>query len=228
MIGYETEDKAYAMEVTYNYGVESYKMGTGLAAFTIAVDDSAKAAKAAGELGYLVRNNNKGTYMIIGPDSYRFAVVVKATTPRAEPFLSVRLHVSDVEAATKFYTDVLRMTVVAPYSTGTAADEALDESDVALAYANDQVAALVGRESSLARVLGHVLLAPPCCERPSASQPPPMLPFEVVVAPLHVGAPGRAYPAQDEDRVAVHRAVRGPPRHQHARRDPESGVRQDR
>jgi hypothetical protein len=39
MVGYETEDKAYCFEVTYNYGVESYAVGTGLASFTIAVDD---------------------------------------------------------------------------------------------------------------------------------------------------------------------------------------------
>jgi hypothetical protein len=39
MIGYETEDKAYCFEVTYNYGIESYPMGSGLASFTLAVDD---------------------------------------------------------------------------------------------------------------------------------------------------------------------------------------------
>mmetsp|Transcript_1249 Transcript_1249/g.2670 ORF Transcript_1249/g.2670 Transcript_1249/m.2670 type:complete len:439 (+) Transcript_1249:63-1379(+) len=140
MIGYETEDKAYAFEVTYNYGVESYAVGTGLASFTVSVDDVQAAATAAGELKYLVRNNKHGQVMVVGPDGYRFQLVAKPSNGRHEPFLGVRLHVSDVEKSKAFYTRLLRMSEVATLSTGTGLDAAVaEEGDAALQYAPGQV-----------------------------------------------------------------------------------------
>lgn len=70
MIGYETEDKAYSVEVTYNYGVDRYKTGSGLAAFTVAVDDVKAAVAAAAAGGYLARNTGDSV-VVIGPDGYR-------------------------------------------------------------------------------------------------------------------------------------------------------------
>lgn len=37
MIGTVTEDEGYALEVTYNYGVEKYPAGTGLTSFNVMV-----------------------------------------------------------------------------------------------------------------------------------------------------------------------------------------------
>jgi len=95
MIGYVTEDKGYAIEVTYNYGVSEYATGTGLASFSLAVDDVAGAVEKASSLGYHARNKAGGV-MVIGPDSYRFLLVPKEKTlldGRVEPMLSIRLHV---------------------------------------------------------------------------------------------------------------------------------------
>lgn len=152
MIGYETEDKAYCFEVTYNYGVDSYKVGTGLASFSLAVDDVQAAVAAASKLGYIARNNKHSQAMIVGPDGYRFSVVAKAApataggAARPEPFLAVRLHVSDVRRAVKFYTDVLRMRELpgGRTATGTTLDDAvLEAGDVAVGYGPDQVAVLL-------------------------------------------------------------------------------------
>jgi hypothetical protein len=40
MIGTVTEDEGYALEVTYNYGVEKYPTGTGLTSFYVMVNSS--------------------------------------------------------------------------------------------------------------------------------------------------------------------------------------------
>jgi hypothetical protein len=47
----------------------------------------------------MVRNNKHGQVMVIGPDGYRFQLVPKAESNRKEPFLGVRLHVSDLDKA---------------------------------------------------------------------------------------------------------------------------------
>ena len=118
MVGYATEDKAWALEVTYNYGVDAYVTGTGLASIAVAVPDAAAAAKAAQGLGYMVRSVGLASVMVLGPDGYRFNVVDKnniaALAARAEPFLSVRLHVSDLVRTEQFYTSVLGMQKVLP------------------------------------------------------------------------------------------------------------------
>ena len=55
MIGYDTEDKCYCLEVTYNYGVYEYNRGTGLQEIAIGVSDpAATLAKAAGQYEVVV------------------------------------------------------------------------------------------------------------------------------------------------------------------------------
>merc|ERR1719461_2200184 len=54
MIGYDTEDKCYALEVTYNYGIYSYKKGNGLQTIGMKVDDIEASLKAANDLGLQV------------------------------------------------------------------------------------------------------------------------------------------------------------------------------
>ena len=56
MVGYGPENTHYALELTYNYGVESYEKGGGLQTFTINVEDGpdgvAESLACAKRLGY--------------------------------------------------------------------------------------------------------------------------------------------------------------------------------
>ena len=101
MIGYDTEDKGYCLEVTFNYGVYEYTKGTGLTEIAIGVEDPANSLARAQALGFKV---NGAT--IEGLDGYNFTVAKKE---RDEPFLHVCLNVSDVEKAKTFYIDILGM-----------------------------------------------------------------------------------------------------------------------
>ena len=38
MVGYGPEDTSYALELTYNYGIESYERGEGLQRFAISLE----------------------------------------------------------------------------------------------------------------------------------------------------------------------------------------------
>ncbi|CAK0821067.1 unnamed protein product, partial [Prorocentrum cordatum] len=67
MVGYDLEDKAYCMELTFNYGLNSYKAGTGLREFGLFVPDVEAAVATAKGLGYAVQGG-----AITGPDGYTF------------------------------------------------------------------------------------------------------------------------------------------------------------
>lgn len=45
-VGYDTEDRASVIELTYNYGVERYEMGSAFGHLAIEVADAAKACEA--------------------------------------------------------------------------------------------------------------------------------------------------------------------------------------
>lgn len=107
MVGYDLEDKAYCMELTFNYGLTSYKPGTGLKEFGIYVPDVAAATAAAQKLNYKVEEG-----VVVGPDSYRFRLLPKPEG-RTERFLYVLCRTKDLEKSVAFYKDFLGMSEAA-------------------------------------------------------------------------------------------------------------------
>jgi len=101
MVGYDTEDKAYCMELTFNYGVDSYTPGTGLNEFGLFVPNVEAAMKAASKLGYTAEAG-----VITGPDQYRFRPL-EMPKGRTERFQYVLCRSSNVEKAVAFYKDFL-------------------------------------------------------------------------------------------------------------------------
>mmetsp|Transcript_28251 Transcript_28251/g.87870 ORF Transcript_28251/g.87870 Transcript_28251/m.87870 type:complete len:386 (+) Transcript_28251:251-1408(+) len=101
MVGYDFEDKAYCMELTFNYGLDSYAAGTGLREFGLYVPDVAAATKAAADLGYAQENG-----CVVGPDGYRFRFLAMPEG-RTERFLYTMCRVSDLGRAVSFYKDFL-------------------------------------------------------------------------------------------------------------------------
>lgn len=142
MIGTVTEDEGYALEVTYNYGVDKYPTGTGLTSFYILVDDLDASIKASWALGYPAKKHPKlsGQATSIGPDGYRYVLISKTmflkqlNQPNVkEPFLSVKLNVGNMDRSIKFYTDILGMTQVKNKLSQFLSTTG-DETDVILGY----------------------------------------------------------------------------------------------
>jgi catechol 2,3-dioxygenase-like lactoylglutathione lyase family enzyme len=128
MVGTLTEDKAYALELTYNYGVAQYDSGRhrSLVNFGVVVADPSAISQAAGELGYFtaplppVAGLQTGwldaalapTVLVIGPDDYYYTLMVAgetelgALTPR---FHHVSFRVSSLQHSLLFYTELLGM-----------------------------------------------------------------------------------------------------------------------
>ncbi len=126
MIGYDTEDKCYCLELTFNYGVFEYVRGTGLNGIAIGVDDPSAALVKAKELGFKVEGAR-----IEGPDGYQYTV---STWNRDERFLFVSINVSDVRKSLSFYVDLLGMSHVMCASAPASAQAtvAFSEAQVAL------------------------------------------------------------------------------------------------
>jgi len=106
MVGYDLEDKAYCMELTYNYGLDrpgTYEPGSGLAEFGIFVPDVEAARKAAAALGYSEEDG-----CVVGPDKYRFRLLT-LPSGRSERFLYVMCRSGNLEKTVGFYKDVLGM-----------------------------------------------------------------------------------------------------------------------
>ncbi|GMP59771.1 hypothetical protein CsSME_00022919 [Camellia sinensis var. sinensis] len=113
-LGYGPEDSHFVIELTYNYGVDNYDIGTGFGHFGIAVEDVAKTVdliKAKG--GKVTREPGpvKGGSTVIAfiedPDGYKFELLERGPTP--EPLCQVMLRVGDLDRSINFYEKAFGM-----------------------------------------------------------------------------------------------------------------------
>ena len=101
MIGYGPESSNFALELTYNYGIDGYEFGNGL--LYIAIQQPA-ALKRIQNTKYQIT----GTDIIEGPDNYRYKILPWISS-RAERFVAIAIRVNDLDNAKKYYLEVLGM-----------------------------------------------------------------------------------------------------------------------
>lgn len=115
-LGFGPEEKNFAIELTYNYGVESYDLGTGFGHFGLAVPDvyaTSDVIKAAN--GKITREPGpvKGGQSVIAfaedPSGYKWELIQRKDKSIPEPICQVMLRVSDLDRSVAFYRDVLGM-----------------------------------------------------------------------------------------------------------------------
>ncbi|KAI4337491.1 hypothetical protein L6164_015901 [Bauhinia variegata] len=113
-LGYGPEDSHFVVELTYNYGVDKYDIGTGFGHFGVAVEDvsktvdliKAKGGKVTREPGP-VKGGNTVIAFIEDPDGYKFELLQRGPTP--EPLCQVMLRVGDLDRAITFYQNAFGM-----------------------------------------------------------------------------------------------------------------------
>ncbi|KAL9226833.1 hypothetical protein vseg_002600 [Gypsophila vaccaria] len=107
-LGFGPEESNFTVELTYNYGIDKYDIGSGFGHFGIAVEDvaqkveliRAKGGKITREPGP-VKGGNSIVALIEDPDGYTFELLERGPTP--EPFCQVMLKVGDLDRAIDFY-----------------------------------------------------------------------------------------------------------------------------
>jgi lactoylglutathione lyase len=81
-VGYDTEDRAAVLELTYNYGVERYELGSGFGHVALEMPDVAKACEKVKRMGGKVTREAgpvKGGTTVIAfvedPDGYKIEFI---------------------------------------------------------------------------------------------------------------------------------------------------------
>jgi len=100
-----SEDIAYALEVTYNYGVKEYERGNGFMRFGMLLKDPKAALKAAEEMKFDVADDE-----VTGPDGYKYQLL-QAPEDRKEVFGFIQLQVKELKRSVEFYTKTLGMSL---------------------------------------------------------------------------------------------------------------------
>ncbi|KAJ0986068.1 hypothetical protein J5N97_004424 [Dioscorea zingiberensis] len=113
-LGYGPEDSHFVVELTYNYGVDKYDIGTAFGHFGIAVEDvyktvefiKAKGGKVTREPGP-VKGGKSVIAFVEDPDGYKFELIERGPTP--EPLCQVMLRVGDLQQSIDFYEKAFGM-----------------------------------------------------------------------------------------------------------------------
>lgn len=113
-LGYGPEDSHFVVELTYNYGVDKYDIGSGFGHFGVAIEDvyktveliKAKGGKVSREPGP-VKGGSTVIAFVEDPDGYKFELIQRGPTP--EPLCQVMLRVGDLDRSIKFYEKAFGM-----------------------------------------------------------------------------------------------------------------------
>jgi lactoylglutathione lyase len=155
MVGYGPEDSHFVVELTYNYGIGSYKLGTdflGLTLHSTTILDKAK------ELGYPVTSEN-GLSVVTSPDGHKFRIIDQSSE---DPVKQVSLASSNLSRSVDFWHRLCGMKI---YSQS--------EKTAILGFGDNQCKLElvdIGQKVDHATAFGRIAFACPSAELPVLEQ----------------------------------------------------------
>uniref|UniRef100_A0A0B6ZUF0 VOC domain-containing protein n=1 Tax=Arion vulgaris TaxID=1028688 RepID=A0A0B6ZUF0_9EUPU len=105
MVGYGPEDSHFVVELTYNYGIGSYKIGNDFLGITIHSNTALEKAKS---LGYAV-TSEEGVSVVTSPDGYKFRIVNESSN--GDPVKQISLATSHLSKSIDFWSRLCGMKV---------------------------------------------------------------------------------------------------------------------
>lgn len=105
MVGYGPEDSHFVVELTYNYGIGTYKLGNDFRGITVHSKDIIRNAT---KLNYPVVTDGESR-ILTSPDGYKFIVLEKDSD--GDPVKKVTIASSDLEKSVDYWTRLCGMKV---------------------------------------------------------------------------------------------------------------------
>ncbi|KAI4321962.1 hypothetical protein MLD38_035280 [Melastoma candidum] len=120
IVGFGPQESHFVIELLYNYGVDSYELGTAFDHFGIAAQDiypivervrqhGGKITREPGTMG----GGSQVFAFVEDPNGYSFELLQRGPTP--EPLCQVMLQVTDLNRSVSFYEKALGMNVLMSY-----------------------------------------------------------------------------------------------------------------
>ncbi|BFZ18556.1 hypothetical protein BsWGS_21595 [Bradybaena similaris] len=156
MVGYGPEDSHFVIELTYNYGIGSYKLGNDFLGITIHSDTIVERAK---KCGYPLTTEN-GVSILTSPDGYKFTIINKAS--QGDPVKQISLASSDLRKSVDYWSRLCGMKI---FSQG--------EKSALLGYHQDQCKLElvdIGQKVDHATAFGRVAFACAGAELPKLEE----------------------------------------------------------
>jgi len=109
MVGYGNESTHFVIELTYNYGVKSYKLGNEFGGVTIKSKDVISRAKSN---NYPFEPRLDGSILMLAPDGYKFFILNEAPSADEDPIKFITYNVSNLNDSISYWNGLLNMSVI--------------------------------------------------------------------------------------------------------------------
>ncbi|KAI8507578.1 Glyoxalase domain-containing protein 4 [Branchiostoma belcheri] len=105
MVGYGPEDNYFVVELTYNYGLSTYKLGNDFLGLTIKSKTAIENAK---KHNWPITEEETGRYMTQAPGGYKF-YLLNEEQPSTDPVQKVTLASSDLQKSVDYWSTLCGM-----------------------------------------------------------------------------------------------------------------------
>lgn len=109
MVGYGDESTNFVIELTYNYGVKSYKLGNEFGDVTIKSKDVIERARSK---KYPFEEKGDGSLIVKTPEGYKFHILNENVADTEDPIRFITYNVSNLHKTLDYWSKILNMKVI--------------------------------------------------------------------------------------------------------------------
>nr|CAD7263299.1 unnamed protein product [Timema shepardi] len=180
MIGYGPEDTHFVLELTYNYGINSYELGNDFRGITIRSKQAIDKAK---EVGWPLKNED-GQVVLEAPGGYKFFLIDDLQPIDKDPIEKVSLNISNLQRSLDYWNKLLGLKIYEK-----------SEKSVLLGFSNNQTKLElydIGQKVNRAKAFGRIAFSIPFDEQPKLSEKVETAKEKILTPLISLDTPGKA------------------------------------
>nr|CAD7434553.1 unnamed protein product [Timema monikensis] len=180
MIGYGPEDTHFVLELTYNYGINSYELGNDFRGITIRSKQAINKAK---EVGWPLKNED-GQVVLEAPGGYKFFLIDDLQPIDKDPIEKVSLNISNLQRSLDYWNKLLGLKIYEK-----------SEKSVLLGFSNNQTKLElydIGQKVNRAKAFGRIAFSIPFDEQPKLSEKVETAKEKILTPLISLDTPGKA------------------------------------